>query len=325
MKLFKNLFMPAVLAVLICGLTGCGGNSRQVVLYTNADDEAVTAMKNALDSNGYGGQYILQSFGTSELGGKLLAEGKNIEADLITMSSFYIDSAQEQKQMFLNLTFERKPLQEYPSYYTPITCQEGALIVNTQALQQEGLAAPAAIKDLADPSYHGKISIPDIAGSSTGWLLVQDVLSAYSEGDAKDMMANVLDNAGPHLESSGSGPIKKVRSGEVAVAFGLRHQAVRDKNDGLPIDYIDPAEGNFSLTESVAVIDHGEKTNPLAMEMAACIVRNGRAELLETYPTPIYEGESADGEARSKYPKVFQEKLTAELMSEHKKFVDACR
>ena len=48
MKLFKNLFMTAMLAVLICGLTGCGGNSRQVVLYTNADDEAVTAMKNAL-------------------------------------------------------------------------------------------------------------------------------------------------------------------------------------------------------------------------------------------------------------------------------------
>ena len=48
-------------------------------------------------------------------------------------------------------------------------------------------------------------------------------------------------NAGPHLESSGSAPIKKVRAGEVAIAFGLRHQAIKDKNDGLPIkDYIDP-------------------------------------------------------------------------------------
>ena len=37
-----------------------------------------------------------------------------------------------------------------------------------------------------------------------------------------------------------------------------------DKAEGLPIDYVDPAEGNFSLTESVAVLDKGESTNPLA-------------------------------------------------------------
>ncbi len=42
---------------------------------------------------GYKGEYMFQTFGTSELGGKLLAEGKNIEADLVTMSSFYLESA----------------------------------------------------------------------------------------------------------------------------------------------------------------------------------------------------------------------------------------
>ena len=40
-------------------------------------------MTNALNNNGYEGKYIIQSFGTSELGGKLLAESKNIEADLV--------------------------------------------------------------------------------------------------------------------------------------------------------------------------------------------------------------------------------------------------
>ena len=57
-------------------------------------------MKSALDGNGYEGQYIFQTFGTSELGGKLLAEGADIEADLVTMSSFYLDSAQEANEMF---------------------------------------------------------------------------------------------------------------------------------------------------------------------------------------------------------------------------------
>ncbi|MFR1213974.1 MAG: hypothetical protein ACLSCV_03740 [Acutalibacteraceae bacterium] len=39
----------------------------------------------------------------------------------------------------------------------------------------------------------------------------------------------------------------------------------------MPIDYIDPVEGNYMLTESVAVLDKGDHTNPLAMEMAQVI------------------------------------------------------
>ncbi len=325
MKRLKRIVALLVSAVLAVSAAGCGSTRKQAVIYTNADDEAVTAIKNALDNNGYKGQYVLQTFGTSELGGKLLAEGTNMEADLITMSSFYIDSAQDEKNMFQDLTFARETLSPYASYYTPITCQEGAIIINTDALAKEGLAKPSSIKDLAKPEYSGKISIPDIAGSSTGWLLVQDVLSAYGGDEAKNVMQGILKNAGPHLESSGSGPIKKVRSGEVPIAFGLRHQAVRDKNDGLPIDYIDPAEGNFSLTESVAVVDHGESTNPLAMEIAECIIKNGRAELLKTYPMPVYVGETADAGIMSKNPKTFREPLTVGLLSEHKIFVDGCR
>ncbi len=76
----------------------------QVVIYTNADEEAVTAYKNALDANGYAGRYIVQSFGTSELGGRLMAEGDHLEADLVTMSSYYIDSAQQDNGMFADLT-----------------------------------------------------------------------------------------------------------------------------------------------------------------------------------------------------------------------------
>ena len=89
-------------------------------------------MKKALDENGYKGEYMFQTFGTSELGGKLLAEGKNIEADLVTMSSFYVESAQQQNGMFKDLTFDTGALEEDPSYYTPITSQEGAIIGNTE-------------------------------------------------------------------------------------------------------------------------------------------------------------------------------------------------
>lgn len=311
--------------------TGCGKNGGssssgdQVVIYSNADDEAVVAMKNALDNNGYKGQYVFQTFGTSELGGKLLAEGTNIEADLVTMSSFYIESAQDQNKMFKDLTFDTKALDEYPAYYTPITSQEGAIIVNTEMMKENNLPTPTCLKDLADPVYKGFLSVVDIDGSSTAWLMVQALISAYGEDGAQEVLRGIYDNAGDHLEESGSGPIKKVRAGEVAVGFGLRHQALADKESGLPIDFIDPTEGNFSLTESVAVIDKGDKSNDKAMEMAECIIKNGRAELLKTYPNPLYEGEAADAANESAYPKKFSEKLTVELLEKHRALADACK
>ena len=192
-------------------------------------------------------------------------------------------------------------------------------------MKENNLPMPTCLKDLAKPVYKGFLSVVDIEGSSTAWLMIQALVSAYGEDGAKEVLKGIYKNAGDHLEESGSGPIKKVRAGEVAIGFGLRHQAVADKKSGLPIDFVDPTEGNFSLTESVAVIDKGDKTNPKAMDMAECIIKKGRSELIKTYPNPLYEGEKADKSNESKYPKKFSEKLTVDLLEKHKKLSEECK
>lgn len=324
-KILKGLLASSMLCASLA-LSGCSSANDQVVIYSNADDEAVTAMKNALDNNGYQGQYIFQTFGTSELGGKLLAEGKNIEADLVTMSSFYLDSAQAQKEMFVDLDFDTNTIEKYPSYYSPITSQEGAIIINTEEITANNLPTPTSLKDLTNPVYKDMISVTDINSSSTAWLLIQALVSEYGEDGAKEVLKGIYKNAGAHIEDSGSGPIKKVRAGEVAIGFGLRHQAVRDKADGLPIDFIDPIEGNFSLTESVAVVNKdGSAHQKLALKMAECIIKNGRKELQETYPNPLYKGETLDSANKSTYPKVFAEPLTVDLLKKHQKLSDECK
>ncbi|MCH9276273.1 extracellular solute-binding protein [Bifidobacterium amazonense] len=334
----RNAFtgaLSAILAVLLVGFgfgaTSTASANGQVVIYTNADDEAVVAFQHALDDNGFKDQYIIQSFGTSELGGKMLAEGKALEADMLTMSSYYVDSAQERNHMFAKLTDVKSQLlgtsenSKAPDYRRPTTAQEGAIIVNTTALKQAGVDEPKSFKDLADPRYKGLISVPDMEGSSTGWLMIQAIADAYGTGDeGKAILTAIYRNAGPHLEQSGSGPLKAVRSGEVAIGFGLRHQAVADKKKGLPIDYVDPEEGNYSLTESVAVLDKGKATNPKAQQMAAVIIDKGRKELLETYPTPLYVGEKAPANA-SKRSKTFPEPLTVDLLQQHQDFSSECK
>lgn len=330
MKLFKKILSTALcacMALSLCaGLTGCGSaEADTVIIYSNADDEAVESMKKTLDANGYEGKYTFQSFGTSELGGKLLAEGADIEADVVTMSSYYIESAQTQNNMFLDLTFDVNTTDSYPAYYAPFLANQGALLLNTEVLAEAGLDTPTSIADLADPQYAGYISVVDIQGSSTAWLMIQALVSEYGEDGAKEVLTGIYKNAGAHLEQSGSGPIKKVRAGEVAIGFGLRHQAVADKADGLPVDFVDPTEGNFTLTESLAVVNKGEKTNPMAMEMVQCILEKGRADLMTYYPVPLYEGETADASAISANSKVFPEALTVELLEQHRALSESCK
>ena len=332
MNLKKLLALGLSLSMASMALAGCSSAGAgdveagaKVVIYSNADDEAITAMTDALDANGYADKYLLETFGTSELGGKLLAEGANIEADLVTMSTFYVQSAQEQNDMFLPLDFEVKTLDTFPDYCAPITSQEGAIIVNTEMLKESGLAMPASLKDLTDAQYAGHLAVTDIQSSSTAWLLIQALVAAYGEDGAGETLAKIYQNAGDHIESSGSAPLKLCRAGEVAIGFGLRHQAVADKQDGLPIDYVDPNEGNFSLTESVAVTNKGDQTNPLAMEMAQCIINNARAALIQTYPNPLYEGETADAANQSAHPMTFPEPLTFELFQQHQALSESAK
>ena len=336
----RNISMILTAAVLAGSLAGCtqstgasgsdtgsSSNAKEVVIYTNADDEAIEAMKTTLDSNGYEGKYIFQTFGTSELGGKVMAEGTDIEADLLTLSTFYVDAAQEELNMFQPLEFDYTLLNsaDQKDYCAPITSQEGTIIVNTEVLNENGLDMPTCLKDLTDPQYKDLVSVTDIKSSSTAWLLIQALVSEYGEDGAKEVLSGIYENAGPHIESSGSAPLKKVRAGEVAVGFGLRQQAVADKAEGLPVDYVDPAEGNFSLTESVAVVDKGEDTNPLAQEMAECIITKGRSELQKYYPNAVYEGETTDESNSSAHPKTFPEPLTLALLEQHQELSESCK
>ena len=325
MKKLLTLLLAAMLGV-TC-LIGCGSKAEeeQVIIYSNADDEAVEAMKLTLDANGYEGKYVFQSFGTSELGGKMLAEGRDIEADIITMSSYYIDSAQAKYEMFQELSFDVNTTEEYPSFYAPFLANQGAILVNTEVLAENNLKTPESVKDLADPQYAGMISVVDIQGSSTAWLMIQSLISEYGEEGTKEILTAIYENAGAHIEQSGSGPIKKVRAGEVAIGFGLRHQAIADKAEGLPIDHVDPTEGNFTLTESLAVVDKDNETKALAMEMVQCILENGRTELMKYYPVPLYEGEKADADAISGNSKVFPEALTVELLEKHRTLSESCK
>ena len=331
MELKKKLFTAtksiALAIVLMLGLgmlVACDGDAAgdTVVIATNADEEAVQIMSRILDANGFSGQFIFQELGTAELGGRLMAEGTNIEADLITLASFYLESSQDQDNTFINLDVGANTLQEFPDYMAPILAITGSIFVNTELMESDDLPMPTSIRDLADPVYAGNLAIADINSSTTAWLLTQALLDNYGEAEAEEILQGIYSNAGDQVLASGSGPIRAVRAGEVAVGFGLRHTAVADNAAGLPIDFVDPAEGNYQLVEALSVVNKGDDTNPLAAEMARVIIQYARQDLQEYYPMALFEGESTDVQHQPADPRVFPQALTLELLQEHQAIVD---
>ena len=73
------------------------------------------------------------------------------------------------------------------------------------------------------------------------------------------------------------------------------------------------------------MVNKGEKTNALAMEMVQCIIENGRGDLMAYYPVPLYAGETADASAISANSKVYPEALTVELLEEHRALSESCK
>lgn len=165
-KRFKIATSLGVVLVLIIGFISCGNKVEdKIIIYTNADDEAIQFIKESLDSEGYAEMYIVQPIGTSELGGKLLAEGKNIEADIVTMSSYFLESAQVKHNMFETLDFKLDTLEEYPDFYLHILSNTGTMFINTNFINDKGLEVPKSLKDLTKEEYKGLISIPNIMNS----------------------------------------------------------------------------------------------------------------------------------------------------------------
>jgi iron(III) transport system substrate-binding protein len=330
MKISTKLIASTAIALTIFGLTGCSNstssNGKQpLVIYTNGDAEAIEVMKSTLDNNGFKNEYKLQEFGSSDLNAKVAAEGENISADLVTLSSFYIDSIQKNSQTFAEWNTPQNSINKQEAFQSPILALEGAIIINTDALKQADLPKPKSIKDLANPIYKDHLSFPDLNGSTTGWLMVQALIQQYGEKEAQTILTGMIKNAGSLTTQSGSAPLQNVEAGQVAVAFGLRAQAERDI-EKMPIEVVDPLEGNFVLTESIAVVKHKDM-NPQAEKAAEVLATKSRVDMIQQYPVKLFNGEQLpEGKSTStEQIKFFKEPLTTDLLKEHIKLFDKAK
>ncbi len=237
MKMTKivSLILAFILVLGITTLTGCSSDKEKILIYTSVEDYVLEDMQEALDEKFPDYDITIEYLSTGDHAAKLLAEGKNTDCD-ITYDLEYpyitkIDAAghlADVSSLVDTSVFEDDTV--FSDNFVPQARVGGAIILNTEILEDKGLEEPKSYEDLLKPEYKNLISMPNPKSSGTGYMFLLSLVNAWGEEKAFEYFDKLSENV-LSFTSSGSGPINALLQGEVAVALGMTGQAVVKIND----------------------------------------------------------------------------------------------
>ena len=208
---------------------------------------------------------------------KLAAPKRNLLADISDMSNIkYLDGLAPEDNRNLWVTWEK---------------QAGAIIVNRTVLDKYKLETPDSYEDLLDPQYKGLVAMPDPKSSGTGYFFYKSWVNVWGEEATLQYVDKLHKNLKQFTES-GSGPIKMLKQGEIAVGLALTFQAVSEINNGFPFEIIYPETGSpYSLTGTAIIDGHEDKSG--VQEVFEYIINEFFLYDKEHYsPELVYEGQT---------------------------------
>lgn len=194
---------------------------------------------------------------TAKAAAKISIEGTGTDADIIVnLENAYMTKVEKHMadvSQYSNLEYEDDMVVESGKYLI-WDRQAGSIIVNKTILERENLPMPETYEDLLDPIYKNYIAMPDPKSSGTGYFFFKSLVNTMGEDEAFAYIDELAKNVKQFTES-GSGPVKLLIQGEVAIGLGLTFQAVNELNNGNDFVIVEPEYGSpFSLT-SVSMLN----------------------------------------------------------------------
>jgi len=191
---------------------------------------------------------------------KLLAEKDNPQADVVwgtAVSSLLIADQQGILEPYapkgLENVQERFRDSNNPPRWVGIDVWMSAFCVNTIEIENKKLPMPTSWEDLINPVYKDEIVMSNPASSGTGFLSVSAILQMRGEEKGWEYLENLNKNIAQYMHS-GSKPCKVAGTGEYAIGISFDYRAVKQKNDGEPIEPVFPKEGSGWDIEANALI-----------------------------------------------------------------------
>ncbi len=260
----KGLIALLALTLVFTLLAGFGSRE-SIVICASSEQYRNDSLQAQLNEKFPQYNIIVMYMSTGKAAAKVYAEGPDTEIDiLVGLETGYLNKIKESLG-----DISGKSRIPYVEGLTPadngnrwITWerQAGAIVVNREILEKHGLEAPKTYADLLKPEYQGLVAMPDPKSSGTGYFFYKNWVNLWGDEQALAYVDALYPNLKQFTES-GSGPIKLLKQGEVAIGLALTFQAVTEINSGQPFEIIFPPEGSpYSLTGTAVLEGHQDKT-----------------------------------------------------------------
>lgn len=272
------------------------GNRESIVVCSSMEQFRSDAMQEQLNEKFPDKNIIVTYMPTGKASAKVFSEGKNTEIDiLVGLETGYLSKLTETLA-----DIEGISTIPYLDEFTPannrnkwITWEKfaGAIVVNRTVLDKYGLEAPKTYSDLLKPEYKDLIAMPDPKSSGTGYFFYKSWVNSMGQEAALEYVDLLHENIKQFTES-GSGPIKMLKQGEIAIGLGMTFQAVTEINKGQPFEIIFPTEGSpYSLTGAAMI--SGREENETIRQVFEFIVNEFFVYDKENYsPETIYHNQT---------------------------------
>jgi len=260
----KGLIALLALTLVFTLLAGFGSRE-SIVICASSEQYRNDSLQAQLNEKIPQYNIIVMYMSTGKAAAKVYGEGPDTEIDiLVGLETGYLNKI---KQSLADISGKSRI--PYVEGLTPADNgnrwviwerQAGAIVVNREILDKYGLEAPKTYADLLKPEYQGLVAMPDPKSSGTGYFFYKNWVNLWGDEQALAYVDALYPNLKQFTES-GSGPIKLLKQGEVAIGLALTFQAVTEINSGQPFEIILPPEGSpYSLTGTAVLEGHQDKT-----------------------------------------------------------------
>ena len=276
------LLVTLMLTVLLCG---CGGKKESILIFTSVEDYVIEDMNARLGEQFPDYDITVEYVSTGNHAAKLLTEGVNTECDISYDLEYAYMEQLAQAGVLADLSAYDTSIYNADTVVSKnylIQCRVGgAVILNTEVLNEKGLAEPTSYEDLLKPEYAGLISMANPKSSGTGYMFYKSLVNAWGD----DAALKYFDALTPNIlqyTSSGSGPVNALLQKEVAIGFGMTSHAVTQINEGAPLKVIYFEEGSpFTLYGQSMIA--GKDSRPEVKEVFDFLVNTYSYELNEKF------------------------------------------
>lgn len=243
MKKITSVFLVGLL--MLFSFVSCNKKNNTIVIYSCAEDYRNEYYLAELQKQFPDINFVLDYQGSGAAAAKLKAEGETTQGDILLswdytyfdmLTDYLADMSYFDYSIFLDdmLVPSKK--------YVGECRNSGAVVVNTELLEEKGLAEPTSYEDLIKPEYKGLLSMPNPKSSGTGYMFLKNLVNAWGEDKAFEYFDKFAENI-VQFTSSGSGPMNALVQKEAAVALGMTGQAVTMLNEGAPFKIVFFEEG----------------------------------------------------------------------------------